>query len=129
MCKRILRVYQNKRENSYVTCHLTPQGRVFFEKLVVCPAGRTEVLYYSIHTINFKILYYRPHKGPLYYRLHKGPPLGPILRRFSRRHACMLRLECIGDASVELHDILPPDKMRVVSLSHSGEEAWCTLGA
>jgi len=38
---------------------------------VVCPAGRPEVLHYSIHTISFKILYYR---------LHKGPPLGPILR-------------------------------------------------
>jgi hypothetical protein len=102
MCKRILRVYKNKPANSYVTYHFTPQGSVFFENLVVCPAGRPKFLYYSIHTISFKILYYR---------LHKGPPLGPILRRFGRGHARMLRLECIGGASLELRDILPPDKM------------------
>jgi hypothetical protein len=71
MCKPILRVYKNKRANSYVTCGLTPHCTVFFEKLVVCPAGRPEVLYYSIHTISFKILSYRH---------YKGLPLGPILR-------------------------------------------------
>lgn len=95
-------LYKNKRANSYVTCHLSPQRTVYFEKLLVCPAGRLEVLHYSIHTISFKILYYR---------LHKRPPLGPHRESFSRGHACILRLECVGGASLELCDILPPDKM------------------
>jgi len=113
-------ILYRKWANSCVTCDLTPQCTVFFEKLVVCPAGRLEVLHYSIHTISFKILYYR---------LHKGPPLGPILRLLAVVTPVCHAWSVSGGASLELCDILPPDKMWVVSLSHPVEEAWCTLGA
>jgi len=69
MYKRILRVYKNKRANSYVTCHLIRQGIVFFEKLVVCPAGRPEFPYYSIHTINLRYFIIVSTKGR-----HWAPP-------------------------------------------------------